>query len=365
MMKSSEDLRAVLVKGIPLVDVRAPIEFAKGSVPGAVNLPVLNDSERAEVGTTYKLQGQDAAIELGRKLVSGQALEERMAAWETFARTNPNAAIYCFRGGLRSRSVQAALREIGLELPLLEGGYKRVRQLFLEAIETLTKTPLVVLSGFTGTGKTSLLNQLSSMGPARAMDLEGFANHRGSAFGKKIGGQPSQADFENRLGLEVMRLPRALGSRVVIEDESRMIGRIVIPDSLFAAMSTAPVVVLERPVEDRARLLVKNYVEENYGLFEGDTNPEKIASFHRDLHVNISSIQKRLGGLETSRLLNEIDTAIAEQLRSGSLMTHLAWVERLLETYYDPVYRRHLESLGGRIVARGNEAEIQAYLSNG
>lgn len=120
MRENSDDYRQIFLSGLPLMDARAPVEFHKGAFPGAVNLPLMNDIERQKVGTCYKVHGQQAAIELGHKLVCGAIKEERIAAWAAFARANPEGYLYCFRGGLRSQITQQWLREeAGIELSLI------------------------------------------------------------------------------------------------------------------------------------------------------------------------------------------------------------------------------------------------------
>src|SRR5262245_14688215 len=126
----------LLLSGTPLIDVRAPIEFQRGSIPGSLNLPLLENEERAAVGITYKTEGPEAAVALGHRLVSGDLREKRIAAWVSFARENPKAWIYCFRGGMRSQLTQGALREVGVGLPIVAGGYKRMRNLLASTIVT-------------------------------------------------------------------------------------------------------------------------------------------------------------------------------------------------------------------------------------
>jgi len=162
----------LLIRRAPLIDVRAPIEFVDGSIPGAVNHPLMNDEERAAVGKRYKDNGQEAAIALGEKLVSGELKTERIEAWKTFAAANPNGALYCFRGGLRSRTSQQWLSDAGIDYPLVEGGYKALRRFLIDSLERCTSTlPAMVIGGRTGTGKTRVL-----VACERAIDLEGLAN---------------------------------------------------------------------------------------------------------------------------------------------------------------------------------------------
>ena len=172
----TDNYREIFLKNLPLLDSRAPVEFQQGAFPAARNLPLLDDEERQQVGICYKQSGQQAAIELGRTLVSGQLKQQRLAGWSQFARQNPNGYLYCFRGGLRSRTVQQWLAESGTHYPLVRGGYKAMRRFLLEELPgSLAAARIVLIAGKTGTGKTRVIDALSW-----AVDLEGLARHRGS-----------------------------------------------------------------------------------------------------------------------------------------------------------------------------------------
>lgn len=364
MIHADQDLAKLFLARTPFLDVRAPIEFAAGSAPGAVNLPLLNDNERAAVGIEYKERGQESAIALGHNLVSGREREMRVAHWLEFVRQNPNARLYCFRGGLRSQLVRSALLEKGVDLPLIPGGYKRLRAFFLATIERLVgQEKFVVLTGLTGAGKTLFLRAHAE--DFRHCDLEALAEHRGSAFGRTPKPQPSLADFENRLAVQLLEVNASIQpGPIVLEDESRTIGKLVLPRSLFGRMAESPLVVLERPREKRARLLVSTYLEENYHLRNGDRDEMKILQLSQDLDSDLKAIGKRLGGAELRTIQEMVRSAIAEQLASGKFSTHYEWVDRLLARYYDPVYERHLEREKDRIVFRGGSEDILGWLSH-
>ena len=177
MRPDSADYRTLFLQGVPLLDVRAPLEFRKGAFPGAVNQPLMNDVERQKVGTCYTRQGAQAAIELGHQLVSGALREARIAAWAGFAQTHPQGYLYCFRGGLRSQIAQQWLKEAGIAYPRVSGGYKAMRTFLLETIEAaLTECDWVLVGGLTGTGKTDVLAQVGG-----ALDLEHHATLPGGA----------------------------------------------------------------------------------------------------------------------------------------------------------------------------------------
>ncbi|KMM83365.1 tRNA 2-selenouridine(34) synthase MnmH, partial [Pseudomonas psychrophila] len=215
------------------MDTRAPIEFLKGAFPGVLNLPLMTDHERERVGTCYKQQGQQAAVILGHQLVSGQTRAERLQAWADFARANPEGCLYCFRGGMRSQIVQQWLKQdAGIDYPRVTGGYKALRTFLIQTVDdAVEQCDLLVLGGMTGTGKTDVLVQLDN-----ALDLEGHANHRGSSFGKRATGQPTNIDFENRLAIDVLK-KRANGhQQFVLEDESRTVGSCALPLPLYQRM---------------------------------------------------------------------------------------------------------------------------------
>ena len=148
--QTAQDYRAILLAGTPIIDVRAPVEFQQGAMPGAVNLPLMNDDERAAVGTCYKRQGPEAALELGHQLVSGETRQQRMYAWQSACRQYPKGYLCCARGGQRSHIVQQWLHESGIDYPLIQGGYKALRQAVIRITEELVQKPIVLIGGCTG-----------------------------------------------------------------------------------------------------------------------------------------------------------------------------------------------------------------------
>jgi tRNA 2-selenouridine synthase len=350
------DFLGLLLERTPLMDVRAPVEFDKGSIPGATNLPLLNDEERAAVGTEYKLNGQNAAIALGHRFLDGETKRNRIEAWASFVERNPNARVFCFRGGLRSRSVARALMfERKMDIPVIEGGYKWMRNVLLKVVEEAPRAfEYKVISGYTGSGKTRVLARLGKC----AIDLEGLAAHRGSAFGNLKTGQPSQVDFESQLALALTELLEQKRRALIVEDESRTIGKITIPYSVFEPMERAPIYVLEKSPADRARDLVEVYLSENYDLKSGESDEEKITQLGRDVRQALMSISKKLGGLEARKMSEMFESALVQHSRTGDVSAHFEWTERLLVLYYDQFYRKHLERNTERIVFRGSEDEL-------
>lgn len=361
-ISSDRELADFLHAGRPILDVRAPVEFEQGSVPGAVNGPLLNDVERAAVGTTYKNEGPEAALELGHRLISADVLEERVHTWIRFFQENPHGAVMCFRGGQRSQLTQKELLRRGFDVPRIDGGFKRVRSFLSDQLELSCDTKkFCVLSGFTGSGKTEVLRQIESR---CVLDLEKAARHRGSSFGTWPVGQPSPIDFENQLGLTAS-LWRDANDSIWIEDESRSIGRLVLPKKLFETMQAAPVFILERDRHERAQRLTAEYLFENYGFVDGvpplgPSFEPLVTKLRLDIRRALTNIERRLGGLETKKLLQLTEEAMIRFSETGQFQEHWAWVEILLEKYYDPLYKFHLSKISDRVMGQG---PVEAFLA--
>ena len=239
-----------------IIDARAPAEFADDHLPGAISLPVLDDGERAQVGTIYKQLSPFSARKIGGALVARNVaahlegpLADKTGGWRPL--------IYCWRGGQRSGSFATILAQVGWRTETLTGGYKSWRRLVVGQLrDTDIASPVLLLDGNTGSGKTELLALLAARG-MQVIDLEGLANHRGSLFGGRIGGQPSQKLFENRLAQALAALDPV--RPVVIEAESSKVGDRVLPSRLWAAMSAAPRITIAAPVAARADYLVRSY----------------------------------------------------------------------------------------------------------
>jgi len=316
-----------------LLDLRAPVEFARGAFPAAHNLPLMTDAEREQVGTSYKQHGQQAAIALGHNLVSGATREQRMHAWLAFADAHPDGYLYCFRGGLRSQTVQQWLHEAGVEYPRITGGYKAMRQYLLEVLEQAAEQqPIILIAGRTGSGKTRVLPHID-----RAVDLEGLAQHRGSAFGALLEPQPTQIDFENALAIALLHKMQTPGP-VFLEDESRLIGRRAVPLALHECMRDAPFVELDVPFAERVDGVLADYIvdlRERYIRSDAEHGAQQ----HRErLLADLAKLQRRLGGARHQQLHAMMEAAFVAQDERGDLDGHRAWISLLLRDYYDPMY---------------------------
>ena len=353
----SDDYRALFLTHTPMIDLRAPAEFARGAFPSACSLPLMTDEERAQVGICYKEHGQAAAIELGHRLVSGEPRDARIAHWLAFARQHPDGYLYCWRGGLRSQTVQDWLREAGTDYPRVSGGYKAMRRFLLDELErSVAAAGIVLISGKTGTGKTRVIARLR-----RAVDLEGIANHRGSTFGQMPTPQPAQIDFENSLSIALLRLLAGAGNTVYLEDEGRLVGRVALPDVLREKMVSAPILVVEEPLEARIDVVIEDYVLDlgrRYAL----RHAEDGSRLHCEkLRADLARLRKRLGGARQQEVDAMMVAAFEQQGRDGDLSAHRRWIAFLLEEYYDPMYEYQLARREGECLFRGDRAAVIAW----
>ena len=295
-----------------VIDVRSPAEFALDHIPHAVNCPVLDDTERAEVGTLYAQVSPFDAKKLGAALVSkniARHIEERFRGKEKSWRP----LVYCWRGGQRSGAMAHVLRQIGWDAATLQGGYREYRREVLKQLEALPRFDFRVVCGATGSGKSRLLEALAAQG-AQVLDLERLASHRGSLLGELPGEpQPSQKMFDSLVWSALKALDAA--RPVFVEAESKKIGQVQVPGKLLERMRQGDCVRLEVPLPTRVRFLIEEY---------------------RHFLENPAALKGRLRGL-TSRHGH----AVIE--RWLALADALAWkdlVADLLATHYDPAYLR-------------------------
>ncbi len=357
----SELFKKLVLNDTPLLDVRAPIEFARGTLPNAVNLPLLDDEQRHQVGLTYKKHGQQQAIELGEKLLNPSLRCERMQLWRDYAERNPDAYLFCFRGGLRSKTTQRWLAETGVELPLMPGGYKACRRYLIEQVESLSETfKFILLGGRTGSGKTLLLEHIESN-----IDLEGLAHHRGSSFGATTTPQPGNIDFEHAIAVALLKLQSRQHEAITLEDEGRMIGSACIPEALRNKMAQSPIVLLEEPAAVRVEISRVAYIDElidAYVTLYGEAGLEAFADHHRNA---LEKITRRFGDDRKSHALDLFNNALTAYRLSSDTSVFEDYVELLLLKYYDPMYDYQLKKKMHRVVFRGNAIEVrQWYASN-
>ena len=361
MRPNTQDYQSLFLNDTPLLDVRAPVEFAQGAFPGAVNVPLMTDDERHQVGLQYKQRGQESAIRLGHQLVCGETKAARIARWAEFARKHPDGYLYCFRGGLRSQISQQWLNEAGIEYPRILGGYKAMRAFLLESLEqTIAHSSFLLVAGFTGCGKTEVIHDIDA-----TVDLEKLAHHRGSSFGKHATDQPVQIDFDNRLAIALLRLHARGIKHIALEDESRLIGRCALPISLRDIMLKSPVVWLEEPTETRVERILHDYVEDLGNQFNSlHGSIDGFDAFSQRLLESLQKLYKRLGGERHARLDAAMREALAAQKATGSIDLHREWIRPLLTEYYDPMYEHQRESKAERVVFSGDRQSVTQYLKS-
>lgn len=303
-----------------MIDVRSPGEYTHGHIPGAINIPLLDNEERRIVGTCYKREGREPAVIKGFELV-GHKFADFIKHALVLA-PEKKIKVYCWRGGLRSNIMAWILNMSGFKVSLLKGGYKSYRS-FVHEISSQDFN-LLILGGATGCGKTELLHLLRERGE-QVIDLEGLAKHKGSAFGG-LGQdpQPTYEQFENLLANELMQLDQS--RRIWLENESRLIGSVKIPDVLFENIRKAPVLEISIPFEKRIDRLAQEY---------GHFDPEILAE-------NTTKLTKRLGH---QRMADAV-----QKVRSGDIR---GWIADIL-TYYDKTY-----AYGKSLRESGSITEVQ------
>jgi tRNA 2-selenouridine synthase len=293
-----------------LLDARSEAEFLQGHIPGAVSFPLLNNQERIIVGTCYKTKGSFEAVVLGYELVAPKFAKMIKNAHMAFGKNK--LIVHCWRGGLRSQILGNLLLSAGFDVTIIEGGYKAYRQFVQKGFEV--PYPIKVIGGYTGSGKTDILYSLRLNGE-QVIDLEGLANHRGSAFGGIGKGlQPSQEQFENNL-FSLLHLQNR-EKCIWVEDESRLIGKIQIPDLFFQQIRKAPLYFIEKDLASRINTIIENY-----------------AKYNKDELIQATKqISKKLGDLRTR--------IAVEALQNSN---YNAWVNEVLY-YYDKAYNNGLQS---------------------
>ncbi len=354
-----------LAKQYPVLDVRSPGEYAHAHIPAAYSLPLFNDEERKQVGTAYKQQSREAAIKIGldyfgvkmRKMVEEtESIVSRFSLADEISSTTNNGQqetrnilVHCWRGGMRSAAIAWLLDLYGFKVYLLAGGYKAYRNWVLAQFEK--DYNFNIIGGYTGSGKTLVIHELQKQNKT-IIDLEGLANHKGSAFGAiENMPQPGQEMFDNLLA-EKLHLAscelqkesdsnspfRGLGGCIYLEDESQRIGNLQIPMPLWNTMRKSPVYFMDIPFEERLE-----YINGEYGKLKKKTLADATVR-----------IQKRLGGLETKNALKFLEDNNTKECF------------RILLTYYDKWYhkglynREHIADLLNKIPCTGVDTEINA-----
>lgn len=307
-----------------IVDVRAPCEHAVENIPGSTNIPLLDDDERALIGTIYAQQGEVTARREALRIISPKVpgIVDRILELRTTGRA---LVVHCWRGGLRSEAVASFLSIVGIDCFRLTGGYKAWRKELLDEFKRDEyKFRAVTLQGLTGVGKTEILKRLSELG-CRVLDLEGLANHRGSVFGSLgLGEQPTQKNFDAHLWQAL----REFGDEpVFMEAESRKIGKLSLPDFLPRRMELGGHILVEGSVEARCERIMRDYAA---GSACG--SPALMIETLEQAFDSLSAIKERIGTAK----VNEIKSLVL----SGDVREA---VREMLVDYYDPLYARHIQ----------------------
>lgn len=355
-----DNYRQLFLNDTPLLDVRAPIEFEQGAFPQAHNLPLMDNEERHLVGIRYKQAGQDEALRLGHDLVRDEIKATRVTDWVRFSGQHPQGALYCFRGGQRSRICQQWIYEsVGVAYPRVKGGYKALRRFLIDELDmTTTWLQAVILGGRTGSGKTRFLLQLK-----QHIDLEGICQHRGSAFGKYPHAQPSQIDVENTLAIRLLQFRDQQVGPLLFEDEAANIGSRRIPTAIFQIMQYSPVVLLEVPLAVRVDNIFDEYIHVALQEHQQAQGEERgFNNWARNLQQALEKIERRLGGQRYREIKAIMDDAIILHRTTQQTEHHKRWITRLLSDYYDPMYDYQLSKKTERVVYRGDSDSLLAYL---
>lgn len=292
------------------IDVRSESEYQKAHIPGAINIPLLTNEHRVLIGTCYKQQGREAAVQLGLKLI-GPKMADLFSLYKNAEIEGKKLLFYCWRGGLRSQISTTIYAWGGSKPFLLNGGYKSFRTWIHSQFNKEIK--LHVISGSTGSGKTEILHLLQKKGE-QIIDLEGLAFHKGSAFGGLgFPPQPHTEAYENALGINISELD--LSKRVFIENESRLIGHCFLPLDFWTQMQNAPILEIKVNKQTRVKRLVSEYAHFDIELLKEKTNV----------------LRKKLGGQHANDAIEFLENQEFEK-----------WIDTLL-VYYDKTYQYSVE----------------------
>jgi len=356
---NSSDYLNLFLNDVPLMDVRAPVEYQKGSFPCSINRPLLDDNQRHEIGICYKHKGEESAIAMGLEMATPEIRSQRYKEWREFCDQNPTGFLYCFRGGLRSRTTQQWIKAQGIEYPLVTGGYKAMRRYLIDELEiSLTKLKVINIGGPTGSGKTRILKKIN-----HHVDFEGIAKHRGSAFGRNpLDSQPSNIDWENAVSIAFLKhRHNAPNKTLFVEDESKLIGRVCMPQNVADLCKTNELVLLEESLDNRVEMTKTDYIDLLWPEYQSIFNEHAEQKFSDYVLNSLDRISKRLGGVRHSALRTSFEQALKQLFNSGRSDLFQEGIHILLADYYDPMYNYQLEQRAEQVVFKGNNKEVIAW----
>ena len=336
------------ISNVSNIDLRSEDEFKKGSIPSSINIPILTNEQFKQVGIEYKKNGSDSAVLLGHSLVKGESKKKLVRLWAEHLNENPGSLVYCFRGGMRSEIAVKWLQDYGVNVEKLVGGYKNFRSWIISQHLNIDKykKEWIIIGGLTGSGKTEFLNLFKE-----SIDLEGIANHRGSAFGGKHDGQPSQVNFENILTLNYLNHNY---DHLILEDESRTIGRAGLPGFWYEKMQTSKLIILEVENDIRAENIYEEYIYK-----------EIKSGFSEDILLNkylgsLKNIKRRLG----NKIYSEIKYLMENAFYNNEEELHKEWILMILLNYYDKMYNYKLDMRSDFIVYKGTNKSCKDYINS-
>lgn len=336
------------ISNVSNIDLRSEDEFKKGSIPSSINIPILTNEQFKQVGIEYKKNGSDSAVLLGHSLVKGESKKKLVRLWAEHLKENPGSLVYCFRGGMRSEIAVKWLQDYGVNVEKLVGGYKNFRSWIVSQHLNINnyKKEWIIIGGLTGSGKTEFLNSFKE-----SIDLEGIANHRGSAFGGKHDGQPSQVNFENILTLNYLNHNY---DHLILEDESRTIGRAGLPGFWYEKMQTSKLIILKVENDIRAENIYEEYIYK-----------EIKSGFSEDILLNkylgsLKNIKRRLG----NKIYSEIKYLMENAFYNNEEELHKKWILMILLNYYDKMYNYKLDMRKDFIVYKGTIESCRDYINS-
>lgn len=336
------------ISNVSNIDLRSEDEFKKGSIPSSINIPILTNEQFKQVGIEYKKNGSDSAVLLGHSLVKGESKKKLVRLWAEHLNENPGSLVYCFRGGMRSEIAVKWLQDYGVNVEKLVGGYKNFRSWIISQHLNIDKykKEWIIIGGLTGSGKTEFLNLFKE-----SIDLEGIANHRGSAFGGKHDGQPSQVNFENILTLNYLNHNY---DHLILEDESRTIGRAGLPGFWYEKMQTSKLIILEVENDIRAENIYEEYIyKEIKSGFSEDILLKKYLG-------SLKNIKRRLG----NKIYSEIKYLMENAFYNNEEELHKEWILMILLNYYDKMYNYKLDMRKDFIVYKGTSESCKDYINS-
>ncbi len=350
-----DNYRQIALGQAQIIDVRAAIEFNKGSLENAINIPLLNDLQREQVGIIYKKKGHEAAYQKGLELVSGEIKSRLLDDLSKALTQNPDSIVMCFRGGERSRIVQEWIyKELGIKVPRIKGGFKAMRNFLIQSMEIENLNfDFYLLAGHTGCGKTLAIKKCD-----KAIDLEALANHRGSSFGAYLTPQPTQIEFEHKLAYQLLAKTENEQKIVILEKEGKMIGRNRLPEGFYQKMLNSPIIVLQTSLEERVQITYDDYVEKDLAKYIKIYPDKGQQIWQEKMEQSIQNLTKRLGAERTNKVLELFQTATKKDREA-----HKDWIELLLADYYDPMYSYQRSKWQAEVIFEGNQQAVLEFIS--